>query len=73
MKNLGILLALLNKIADALAAMLRNKRQAEKEQSNEQLKNDPVGWYSDHFNGVPDSPDNAANASKASDKPAKKG
>ena len=70
MKPLASLLVLLNKIADALSAMLRNKRQAEKERSNEQLKNDPVGWYSDHFNGVSDSPDDAANASKASDKSA---
>ena len=70
MKSWVALLALLNKIADALAAMLRNKRQAEKEQSNEQLKDDPVGWYSDHFNGVSDSPDDAANASKTGDKPA---
>ena len=70
MKSLGSLLALLNKIADALSTMLRNKRQAEKERSNEQLKDDPAGWYRDHFNGVSDSSSNATNASKASDKPA---
>ena len=73
MKSWGALLALLNKIADALMVILRRKEQAEKERSNEQLKNDPVGWYSDHFNGVPDSPDDASDASKASDKPAKRG
>ena len=72
MKSWGALLVLLNKIADALSAMLRRQEQAEKEQSNEQLKSDPAGWYRDHFNGVPDSPDDAANASKASDKPAER-
>ena len=72
MKSWPALLALLNKIADVLSAMLRNKRQAKKERSNEQLKSDPAGWYRDHFNGVPDSPDDAANASKSSDKPAKR-
>ena len=72
MKSLVSLLALLNKVADALSAIIRRKEQAEKEQSNEQLKDDPVGWYCDHFNGVPDSPDDAANASKTSDKPAER-
>jgi len=68
MKTLASLLLLLNKVADALIAMLRRQNHAEKERSNEQLKNDPAGWYHDHFGGVPDSSSNAPDASKASDK-----
>ena len=69
MNTLASLLALLNKIADALKAMLRRQDQAEKERSNEQLKDNPAVWYRDHFGGVSGSSSNAHDASKTSDQP----